>query len=143
MSSRIPFESKEKLPVRLRMKSEPFKALEKWLPSDEGAVWVEANREIKSQAIRQLELLDAMHRELVEKAMKILEKAREDIHLHEIPIHAAKIRGKIYYLYDTPIGNRPFFSILEPQEYLKADPEARFIATYLLQEDNSWMRLGN
>ena len=128
-----------KLPYPVSPGDAPFKSLERWLDIERAPVGREAVREIKSQTIRKLEMLDEMHRDLVRRANGILESAREDIRMHDIRMHAAKIRNKVYYLYCY--GNAEdseFFSILEPEEYLMADPEARFVGAFHLNDDSSW-----
>jgi hypothetical protein len=116
-----------------------IQSLEKWIDLEKSGHCIEAKREIKSQAIRKLELLDELHRELVAKAHKILLQAQEDLRLHDIHINAAKIRGKLFHLYrSSNQGNREFFSILSPADYLRADAQAEFVASYRLNEDNTW-----
>jgi hypothetical protein len=113
--------------------------LEKWLEEDKGMPGIEIRREIKSQAIRKLELLDDIYRDLVKQARNVLEKARDDLRLHQVPVNASKIRGRIYYLYSHEKAARTlFFSILNPSEYSQADHSAHFIHAYRLNEDNSW-----
>jgi len=83
-----------------------------------------------------------MHRDLVRRANELMERAREDIRLHNIRMHAAKIRNRMYYLYSDVQGEgSEFFSILEPEEYLPADPDARFLGAYRLNDDSSWSRV--
>ncbi len=120
----------------------PFRQLEKMIEVDRKGIWIEAKREVKAQAVRQLKLLDELYKELVQKAGKVIAKAQEDVALHEIPVNAAKRRGRIYYLYQSGHSETSlFFSILEPAEYAKADPHARFMGMYRLNEDSTWSRL--
>ncbi|MCD4653142.1 DUF2452 domain-containing protein [bacterium] len=115
----------------------PFKALEldiKRLPDKREVV-----REVKSHAARKLELLEEMHKDLIQRARQIVDMAKEDLRLHDIPVHARKVRNKTYYLYHHPdVEDGSFFSILEPEDYLKADLNAEFLGAYQLNEDSSW-----
>ncbi len=131
-----------KLPYPVRPGDAPFKSLERWLDVDRAPVIMEAKREIRAQAVQKLELLDDMHRDLIRRAQAILEKAQEDLRLHDVPMYAAKVRARVYYLYCYPHRqDSDFFSILEPEEYLVADPLAHCKGTYRLNEDSSWTRL--
>jgi len=138
-SSKLP---ENKFPYPTRTGDAPFQQLQKLLELDRASIWKEARREVKAQAVRKLELLDEMHKELVQKAQKILEKAQLDLQLHSITMHSAKIRGRMYYLYELNHSDQAkFFSILEPAEYEKANPDARYLGTYRLNEDSTWTRL--
>jgi Protein of unknown function (DUF2452) len=132
-----------KHPYPTRTGDAPIHAMEKWLEADRKPIWIEAKREIKAQAIRKLELLEAIHQELIEKAQTVIDDANQNVRLHNIPINAAKIRGKIYYLYRRQEGEnwREFFSILSPEEHIQADSQAEFLAAYRLNEDSSWTLL--
>jgi hypothetical protein len=125
----------------VKSNSSPFHSLKKWLEGDSELIWNEARQEIKAQAIRKLEMLDEMHQELVERAHSVLDKARDDLRLHGIPVNASKIRGKKYYLYKKDSDGNTFFSILNPSEYASADPSVIFLAAYFLNEDNTWTKI--
>jgi hypothetical protein len=122
----------------------PFRNL---LAIPEGApgYLAEAKREIQISALRRLEALDQVYRELVEQARQIVADTRRDLLLHDVPVQAAKIRGLTYHLYERQaaraLAPRRFFSILAPEEHAQADPLARHLASYRLNEDNSWTRL--
>jgi hypothetical protein len=120
----------------------PFRNL---LAIPEGApgYLAEAKREIQISALRRLEALDQVYRELVAQAQRIVVDARRDLLLHDLPVQAAKIRGLTYHLYERDGRDAPrrFFSILAPEEHAQADPLARHLASYRLNEDNSWTRL--
>jgi hypothetical protein len=131
----------ERVQYPIKVEGVSFRALEKWLKVDLGSKGLEAKREIKSQAIRKLELLDEMHKDLVTRAQRILEQAQEDLRLHDIPVNATKIRGTIYHLYQAE--TRLFFSILEPAEYRQANAQAAHLASYRLNEDNTWAKIGD
>lgn len=120
----------------------PFKMLERLLDVDTPADSREAVRAVQSQAARKLEMLEDMHRDLLRRARDVVDKAKEDLRLHNIRMYAGKMRNKIYYLYrysDEP--DDQFFSILPPEEYLKADPAAAYIGAYQLNSDSTWTRL--
>lgn len=120
----------------------PFKSLERFLDVAGLPDARDVVREVKCQAVKKLEILDQMHKELVLKAHKIIEKTREDLRLHNLRMHSAKIRGNLYYLYGhSDDENSQFFSILEPEDYRCADPDARFWGAYKLNEDGSWTQL--
>ena len=124
--------------------SAPFRELERQLEQDRSSIWAEAKREIKTQAIRKLEMLDEVHRDLIRKANAILDQAKKDIFLHELPMNSAKIRGQTYFLYQESENSvSKFFSILEPHEYVKADPVAVFLGSYRLNEDSTWTLLSD
>jgi hypothetical protein len=131
----------EKLPYPTRTGDAVFRELERCIEIDRAHVWIEAKREVKAQALRKLELLDELHQDLIRKAQHVVSKAQHDISLHEITINAAKIRGKIYHLYERDTGPNLFFSILEPSEYALADPEARYRGAFRLNEDSSWSEM--
>ncbi len=103
---------------------------------------LEAKREIRASAVRRLEALEQVHRQILEQAQQIVDAARRDLGLHDLPLNGTKIRGKTYHLYQRE-GRQPprFFSLLAPEEYRQADPRARHLATYRLNEDSSWTRL--
>ena len=134
-----------KMPFPVRSNEPPFSSLERYIEIDRLSIWGEAKREIKTQAKKQLELLDQIHKELIEKAHAILDKAKLDIELHEIPMFSSKIRGRTYYLYESgqDIQNSLFFSILDPSEYQLADATAVFRGSYRLNEDSSWTYLAS
>lgn len=115
----------------------PFRSLEKYLDCAPLSDRRDVIREVRGHAIQKLELLDQMHNDLVRQARSIVEKAREDLRLHSIRMFAEKIRGKTYFLYAGP-DNDEFFSILEPEEYARADLKARYLGAYRLNEDSSW-----
>ncbi|MBN1879386.1 DUF2452 domain-containing protein [bacterium] len=120
----------------------PFKAMQRYLDVERLPDSLDVVREVRNQAVKKLEMLDQMHRELIGKARSIIEKAKEDLRLHSVRMHAAKIRNRIYYLYSRDKGNeQEFFSILDPDEYHAADPNSRYIGAYRLNEDSSWTRL--
>ncbi|MBN1296322.1 DUF2452 domain-containing protein [bacterium] len=120
----------------------PFAALERLLDIEAGSDAREVVREIRAQATRKLELLEVMYRDLINRAQVIVEKAKEDLHLHSVRMYSTKIRNRVYYLYRYSDGlDDAFFSILEPEEYLPADPDARFDGTYHLNDDGSWTRI--
>jgi hypothetical protein len=118
----------------------PFKALERFLDIDTINDTREAVREIKGHAVKKLEILDQLHGDLVRQARSIVENTREDLRLHNVRMYSKKVRAKIYYLY-TRSGGEDFFSILTPGEYEQADPEARFLGAYRLNEDSSWTKV--
>lgn len=111
------------------------------IPEAGSGYLAEAKREVQTSAMRRLESLEQMHRKLVEQAEQIVGAARRDLALHDVAVSATKIRGKVYHLYRRP-GRTPslLFSILDPDEYASADPRARHLATYRLNEDSSWSR---
>ncbi|HPQ41458.1 MAG TPA: DUF2452 domain-containing protein [bacterium] len=131
-----------KQPYPTRPGQAPFKDLEQLLDVDTLSDTREAVRAVKSQAARKLEMLEDMHRDLLRRAREIVDKAREDLRLHNIRMYAGKIRNKIYYLYASgKTSDDLFFSILSPDEYLKADPDARYCGAYQLNSDSTWTRL--
>ena len=133
-----------KLPYPVRTGDAPFRALERFIDIDQGKTLMEAKREIRSHAVHELELLDSLHQDLIRRAQTVIEKARNDLKLHDIAMFGAKIRGKCYYLYEKTHGHpEEFFSILDPSEYREADSNARFIGAYRLNEDSSWTLIDN
>jgi len=125
-------------PVLMPTRHDPtFRSLAETLIQDAHGALRETKREIKDSAYKRLELLDRMQRELVDKAREILEQARRDVNLHEIKMTCAKTRGHVYYLYENPGGDR-FFSLLAPQEYYQADPDAVYYGSWLLNYDGTW-----
>jgi hypothetical protein len=124
-----------------RASDAPFRSLLA-VPENQAGYLAEAKREIQSSAMRRLEALEEVHRKLVEQAHAIVEAARRDLALHDLPVHAIKLRGREYHLYereDRSPGR--FFSILTPDEHAQADPRSRHLASYRLNEDSSWTRL--
>lgn len=120
----------------------PFHEMKRYLDIEKLPEGFEAVREIRDQAINKLDMLDRLHRELVEQARNIVQKAREDLRLHIVPMHASKIRNRVYYLYSSDRnGGESFFSILDRDEYRAADPGSRYMGAYRLNEDSSWTRL--
>lgn len=120
----------------------PFRELKRYLDIDRLSEGLEAVREIRDQTINKLDMLDRVHRELIEQARNIVEKAREDLRLHSVPMHASKIRNRVYYLYSRDRNDgEVFFSILDRDEYEAADPDSRYMGAYRLNEDSSWTRL--
>lgn len=131
-----------KMPYPVHPGDAPFKALEKLLDIERLPDKREAVREIKAQAARKLEMLEEMYRDLLDRAQNIVQKAQEDLLLHDIPINARKDRNSVYYLYlDTQQKDSRFFSILPPEDYLEADPDAEFLGAYQLSDDSSWLKL--
>jgi hypothetical protein len=112
------------------------------IPESQPGYMMEAKREIRTSAVRRLQALEQVYRNLVEQAMEIVASARRDLLLHDIPVSATKIRGQTYHLYER-LDRDPsrFFSILPPEDYARADPRARYLASYHLSEDSSWARL--
>ena len=102
-----------------------------------------AKREVQQSALRRLETLDDMFRQLVHQAQQIISGAERDLRLHDIPLHAAKIRGKTYHLFERLRDGRRerFLSILSREEYASADPTATYLASYRLDPDSSWARV--
>ncbi|MBN1354895.1 DUF2452 domain-containing protein [bacterium] len=129
-----------KLPYPVRPGDARFCTLEEFLASDFKPKWVEAKREIKAQTVQKLELLESIHRELIQKAQMVIQDAELNIRLHDIRMHAAKVRGRVYYLYRNPETDEAeeFFSILTPEEYSQADSKSEFLAAYRLNEDSTW-----
>jgi len=128
-----------KLAYPSRAGDAPFKALERLLDIQKLPDKREVVREIKAQAAQKLDLLQKMHSDLLLKAQKIVEKVREDLRLHDIPVYGRKIRDKTYYLYSMADDEQnQFFSILEPDDYLAADPDAGFCGAFHLNGDSSW-----
>jgi hypothetical protein len=111
------------------------------IPENEPGYLVEAKREIQASALRRLEALEQVYRTLVDQAQAIVEAARRDLELHDVPMQAAKIRGSTYHLYERDRPPPRFFSILAPDEYAQADPRARHLGSYRLNEDSSWTRI--
>jgi hypothetical protein len=111
------------------------------IPENEPGYLAEAKREIQASALRRLEALEQVYRTLAEQAQAIVAAARRDLELHDVTMQAAKIRGATYHLYERDRPPPRFFSILAPDEYAQADPRARHVATYRLNEDNTWTRL--
>ncbi|GEM_PF-7069236 len=133
-----------KLPYPVRPGDAPFRSLERLIDSSVGQSLMEAKREIRSHAVHELELLDSLHQDLVRRAQAIIEKAKRDLELHDVPMFGAKIRGKCYYRYRKTNGDpSDFFSILEPSEYRQADADAEFLGAYRLNEDSSWTVIDN
>ncbi|MGB3977089.1 MAG: DUF2452 domain-containing protein [bacterium] len=135
----IALEKKESIfPTRFR--HSPFRSLERYIDGESDIDISENIREIKGPAIQKLELLDQIHNDLVRQARSIVEKAREDLRLHSVRMFCKKNRGKVYYLYRGK-NSEEFFSILEPEEYARADSEARYLGAYRLNDDSSWTHL--
>jgi len=131
-----------KFPFPVRSGAAPFKALEKLLDVQRLPDKREAVREVKAQAVKKLAMLEDMYNDLINRATRIVEKAREDLDLHDIPINARKERNCIYYLYREKENQEDrFFSILSPEDYLTADPDSEYLGSYQLNEDSSWSRL--
>jgi len=118
----------------------PFKTLERYLDVDTINDTREAVREIKGHAVKKLEILDQIHRDLIRQARCIVENAREDLRLHNVKMFSQKVRSKVYYLY-VRSDEGEFFSILKPEEYSRADPEAHYLGAYRLNEDSSWTKI--
>jgi hypothetical protein len=119
----------------------PFRSLLA-IRENEACYLAEAKREIQTSAVRRLEALDRVYRQLVDQARAIVDEARRDLELHDLPVYAAKIRGQTYHLYERPDRRPPrFLSILGPEEERQADPRALHLASYRLNEDSSWTLL--
>jgi hypothetical protein len=115
----------------------PFTSLAERLEEERLSPALETRREIRDSALRRLQLLEEMHRDLLARAQRIVSQARRDLELHEIPMNCAKGRGQVYYLYRHPEEGR-FFSILRPEEYAQADPEAEYEGAWFLNYDGTW-----
>lgn len=129
-------------PVPLSPSDAPFRNL-LLIAENEPGYLAEAKREIRVSAMRRLETLDGMYRQLVDQARQVVTAARRDLALHDLPLHGTKIRGQIYHLYEKPddCGMRRFFSLLDATEHFQADPRATYLASYRLAEDSSWERV--
>uniref|UniRef100_A0AC34PZQ8 Uncharacterized protein n=1 Tax=Panagrolaimus sp. JU765 TaxID=591449 RepID=A0AC34PZQ8_9BILA len=69
------------------------------------------------------------------QARQVLEKAKKDHDLHNIPCNVQKIPGKIYYLWQKPSGEK-FFSLIGPEEWTNTKNE--HLGTYRFEYDRTF-----
>ena len=85
---------------------------------------------------RRLGDLERLHQALRDCAERVVHDAQRDLDLHGIDLTCVKRRGHVYHLYER--DERRWFSLLGPEDYRSADPDARFCGTYRLNYDDSW-----
>ena len=76
---------------------------------------------------------------LKEQARTLLARARRDAELHHVRCGFEKKPGGVYHLYRKQSGEL-WFSLLAPEEWLKAQPQA-FEGSYRLELDMSFTRI--
>ncbi len=86
---------------------------------------------------RQMGSLERLYEAVVDEVRDAALEAKVSVLLHEVPLHARKVRGNLYHLYRSP-HHGPWLSLLDAQEQAQANPEARYVGSYRLREDGSW-----
>uniref|UniRef100_A0A915ELC5 Uncharacterized protein n=1 Tax=Ditylenchus dipsaci TaxID=166011 RepID=A0A915ELC5_9BILA len=71
------------------------------------------------------------------QALQVLEKAKRDEDLHNIPCNLQKIPGKIYYLYKKVESGDRYFSMISPEEWGDMGKD-KCLGEYRLEADRSW-----
>ncbi|MCS6856846.1 MAG: DUF2452 domain-containing protein [Sandaracinaceae bacterium] len=101
----------------------------------------EADAMLGAVASAELALIASQIRALQEKARAILERVQESLAIHQVACHFPKRPGQIYHLYERKDGSR-WLSIVGPEEWGGAPPGSSYIASYRLEADMSFTRLG-
>ena len=86
-----------------------------------------------------LETLAEQMRALQAQARAILDKAEQDLLLHEAECRFRPLVGRSYHLYRAAAGGL-FFSMLAPEERASGSPED-YQGEYRLEADQSWTRM--
>lgn len=87
----------------------------------------------------ELETIARQIRSLQEQAAAALRRAQRDAALHRAECRFRKLPGRVYHLYQSP-GDRPYFSLLSPEDWGGAPPHA-FQGSYRLEADMRWTPL--
>uniref|UniRef100_A0A7E4VPN1 DUF2452 domain-containing protein n=1 Tax=Panagrellus redivivus TaxID=6233 RepID=A0A7E4VPN1_PANRE len=90
---------------------------------------------VQSNAVSKLSVIAEQMAALENQAKQIIEKARLDAELHNIPCNLQKIPGKMYHLWQKPSGER-FFSMLSPEEWTTSKNE--HLGSFRFEYDRSW-----
>lgn len=96
----------------------------------------QADRMINGRTNAQLEVIAEQIRQLQAQARRLLEKAREDMQLHQARCGFRKIPGKIYHLYRDASGQLQF-SMLSPEDW-GGQPPQEYLGSYRLEPDMGW-----
>lgn len=128
----------DKSPHPLVPSDPPFRDLVERLRL-EGEALVEARKGIVEATEKRLRDLQELHEQIRRKAEQILADTRNDLALHDVRFSCAKRPGGVYYLYER--GGDRWFTILEPDEYRRADPRAHYLGAWRLEWDSTWRRL--
>jgi hypothetical protein len=83
-----------------------------------------------------LETIARQIKHLQKEAIKILEKAEDDMDLHNAECRFHRKIGQVYHLYQREDDTR-YFSLLSPEKWGKNVPH-KFVGSYLLNADMSW-----
>lgn len=98
-----------------------------------------ANKQIATSVSGKLKLIQAQMDHLQREAVRIVERAKQDMELHSIPCSVQKRVGVPYFLYEKETGYR-FFSILSPEDWGSMIP-GKFQSCWKLEPDMSWSEI--
>ncbi len=95
-----------------------------------------AHLAVSGQANAQLELIAKQIRQLQAEARAVLEKAQQDVALHQARCSFRKIPGQVYHLYRLADGTLQF-SRLSPADW-NGRPPHEHVGSWRLEADQRW-----
>uniref|UniRef100_A0A914Y246 Uncharacterized protein n=1 Tax=Panagrolaimus superbus TaxID=310955 RepID=A0A914Y246_9BILA len=97
---------------------------------------IQSSKEFVTQnTMSKLTVIAEQMKALEDQARLILEKAKEDHDLHNVPCNVQKIPGKIYYLWQKQSGEK-FFSLIGPDEW--SNTKNMHLGTYRFEYDRTF-----
>ncbi len=99
----------------------------------------QADKMVNTKVSAKLQLIADQISALQAEAARVLQQAQDDQALHRAHCNFKRIPGKIYHLYEKGDGSRHFLMV-GPQEW-GGEPPYRFIASYRLESDLSWLNV--
>ncbi|CAD5211092.1 unnamed protein product [Bursaphelenchus okinawaensis] len=98
---------------------------------------VAAKQTVRISANSKLTALGKQMDFLIKEANKVVEKAKRDEQLHNVPCNLRKIVGNVYYLYEKDTGSK-FFSMLSPADWGEQAAKFLYVGAYRLEADHGF-----
>lgn len=91
---------------------------------------------VASHASARLQMIVEQMQALRSEAERVLQKAAQDLELHQAACSFKRSVGRVYHVYRRP-EQVLYFSMLSPADHAGAPPHP-YVASYRLEPDQSW-----